>query len=124
MMTRPTKIITVDPKSGKEISVVGDTYRLLLTGKETDGAFAIIDMLVPPGGGPGPHAHANFQESFYILEGEIVVRSESGTYIARKGSTVSIPRGGAIHSFKNEGAETAHLLCMVVPSGLEEFFLE
>ena len=121
---RPATIITVDPKEGQDISIVGDTYRLLLTGKETDGALAVIDMLIPPGGGPGPHAHAKIQESFYVMEGEIVVRSESGTYIARKGSTVSIPKGGAIHSFKNESDAIAHVLCMVSPSGLEEFFLE
>lgn len=121
---RPTTIITTDPQAGQDISVVGDNYRLILTGKETDGAFALIDMLIPPGGGPGPHAHAKFQESFYVLEGEIVVRSESATYVALKGSLVSIPQGGAIHSFKNESDSTAHILCMVVPSGLEEFFRE
>jgi quercetin dioxygenase-like cupin family protein len=123
-MARPTKIITVDPTAGRDISIVGDNPRLVLTGTETEGAFAVIDMLIPPGGGPGPHAHATFQESFYVLEGEIVVRSESGTYIAREGSTVSIPRGGAIHSFKNEAASTAHILCVVVPSGLDDFFKE
>ena len=121
---RPANIITVDPQAGQDISIVGDNYRLLLTGKETGGAFAVMDMLIPPGGGPGPHAHAKFQESFYVMEGEIAVRSESGTYIARKGSTVSIPKGGAIHSFKNETDAVAHVLCVVVPSGLEEFFQE
>lgn len=121
---RPANVINVDPQAGQAISLVGDNYRLVLTGKETDGAFALVDMLIPPGGGPGPHAHANFQESFYVMEGEITVRSESGTYIARKGSTVTIPKGGAIHSFKNETESLAHVLCMVVPSGLEEFFQE
>jgi len=123
-MTRPNNIITVDPNAGQHISIVGDTYRLLLTGKETEGAFAVIDMLIPPGGGPGPHAHSGFQEFFYVLEGEITVRFESGAYTARKGSTVSIPKGGAVHSFKNESGAEAHVLCMVSPSGLEEFFKE
>ncbi len=50
---RPTKIITVNPREGQDLSVVGDNYRLLITGKETDNAFAVIDMLIPPGGGPG-----------------------------------------------------------------------
>jgi quercetin dioxygenase-like cupin family protein len=121
---RPTKIITVDPQEGQGLSVVGDNYRLLITGKETENAFAVIDMLIPPGGGPTPHAHATFQESFYVIKGEIVVRTKKQTYVAKPGAFVSIPKGGAIHSFKNETNSTAQILCIVVSSGLEEFFKE
>ena len=121
---RPTKIITVNPREGQDLSVVGDNYRLLITGKETENAFAVIDMLIPPGGGPMPHAHATFQESFYVIEGEIVVRTEEQTYVAKQGAFVSIPKGGAIHSFKNETDANAHILCIVVTAGLEEFFKE
>ncbi len=120
----PNKVITVDPRDGEDLSVVGDNYRLLITGKETENAFAVIDMLIPPGGGPGPHAHAKFQESFYVIEGEIVVRSEEARYVARAGAFVSIPKGGAIHSFKNESDSQAHILCIVVEAGLEQFFRE
>ena len=108
----------------QSLSVVGDNYRILISGKETGGAFATIDMLVPPGGGPGPHAHPAFQESFYVVDGEIEVKSEFGTYTATKGAFVSIPKGGVVHCFKNKTDKIAHLLCMVVPSGLEEFFEE
>ena len=121
---RPTSIVTLAPQAGPTLSVVGDTYRLLTTGEQTGGAYAVIDMLIPPQGGPGPHAHAAIEENFYVLEGEIVVRSETQTYTARQGAFVQIPRGGAIHSFKNESATPAHLLCLVVPAGLEAFFRE
>lgn len=121
---RPTKIVTVNPLEGQDLSVVGDNYRLLITGKETENAFAVIDMLIPPKGGPMPHAHANFHESFYVIEGEIVVRAEAQTYVAKQGSFVNIPKGGAIHSFRNETNVNAHILCIVVAAGLEEFFKE
>jgi quercetin dioxygenase-like cupin family protein len=121
---RPTKIVTVNPREGQDLSVVGDNYRLLITGKETENAFAVIDMLIPPGGGPMPHAHATFQESFYVIEGEIVVRTDEQTYIAKQGAFVSIPKGGAIHSFKNETDLITHILCIVVAAGLEDFFKE
>lgn len=119
-----TPPITKSPEDGEHLSIVGDTYRILITGKETGGAYATIDMLVPPGGGPGPHAHANFQESFYVIDGEIEVKSEGSTYIAKQGSFVDIPKGGVVHCFKNKTDKIAHLLCVVVPSGLEEFFME
>ncbi|MFD1875489.1 cupin domain-containing protein [Hymenobacter bucti] len=121
---RPTSIRTLDPQAGPDVSVVGDTYRIVTSGAQSDGAYAIIDMLVPPGGGPGPHAHALIQESFYVIDGEVVVRSETQTYTARKGALVEIPKGGAIHSFSNESTTVAHLLCVVVPAGLDEFFTE
>ena len=120
---KPAPIIT-GANDGQNLSVVGDTYRILVGGKETGRAFAVIDMLVPPGGGPGPHSHAEMEESFYIIDGEIEVRSEASTYIARKGSFVNIPKGGIVHCFKNKTDQVAHLLCMVIPSGLEELFME
>jgi quercetin dioxygenase-like cupin family protein len=116
--------IATAPNEGKNISMIGNTYRILISGKQTDGAFAVIDMLIPPGGGPGPHAHTDFNESFYIVDGEIEIKSELGNYSASKGAFVSIPKGGVVHSFKNTTGKVAHLLCTLVPAGLEDFFEE
>ena len=117
-------VFTVDAEAGESLSVVGDTYRLLITGAQTGEAFAVVNMLIPPGGGPGPHAHAGFQESFFVVEGEVVVKTKEQTYTARKGSFVSIPKGGVVHDFKNESATAAHLLCLLAPAGLDKFFQE
>ena len=116
--------ITIGAQEGQNVSVVGDTYRILVTGQQTGNVFATIDMLIPPGGGPGPHAHPGFEESFYVIDGEIEVKSEAATYIAKKGSYVFIPKGGIVHCFKNKTDQIAHLLCTVIPSGLEEMFME
>jgi quercetin dioxygenase-like cupin family protein len=116
--------ITVGSKGGEILSVAGDNYRVLVSGKETNGAFSTIDMLVPPQSGPGPHSHASFFESFYVVDGEVEVYSEAGSYTAKKGSFVVIPEGGVVHDFKNVSNTMAHLLCTVVPAGLEEFFEE
>jgi quercetin dioxygenase-like cupin family protein len=116
--------ITVDSQGGEILSVVGGNYRILVSGKQTNGAFATIEMLVPPQNGPGPHSHANFYESFYIIEGEVEVNSEAGSYTAKKGSYVVVPKGGIVHYFKNVSDKLAQLLCTVVPAGLEEFFEE
>jgi len=115
--------IALGAGEGQNVSVVGDTYRILASGKQTGGAFATIDMLVPPGGGPGPHSHPDFQETFYVIDGEVEVKSEAGVYIAKKGSYVVIPKGGIVHCFKNKSDTLAHLLCTVVPAGLEEMFI-
>src|SRR5881227_1536400 len=50
------------------LAVVGDTYTVLLSGEQTAGRLAMLDMLIPPGGGPPPHRH-DFEECFRVLEG-------------------------------------------------------
>ncbi len=117
-------ITTVDKEQGENLSVVGDTYRILISGEQTNGNYAVIDMLVPPGGGPRPHAHKDIQEMFYVVDGEVEFKTESGKHIAKAGAFVNIPFGGAVHCFTNTGDQLAHLLCTVVPAGLDSFFKE
>jgi len=109
---------------GTSLSVAGGSYRIVISGKETGNAYAVIEMLVPPGGGPIPHSHADFQESFHVLEGEVEIKTEIGVYVARQGDFVNIPLGGLIHCFKNKTDQLARLWCTVVPAGLEGFFEE
>lgn len=109
---------------GELLSIAGGKYRILISGEETGGNYAVIEMNVPPGGGPNPHAHAQMQEMFYVAEGEIEFRTESGKTIAGKGGFVNIPFGGAVHAFKNISDKPAKLICTVVPSGLEVLFKE
>src|ERR1700720_4441269 len=102
------------------IGLAGDTYTILLTGEDTDGRYCLIDMLVPPGGGPPPHRH-DFEESFTVLEGgiEATFRGEKST--VRAGETINIP-ANAPHSFTNASQEPARLLCLCSPAGQEDLF--
>lgn len=119
-----SNIRQINNNEGAHLSVMGGDYRIIISGKETEGAFALIDMHIPPGGGPGPHAHPSFQETFYVVEGEVEFRTEEGKSIAQKGDVITIPKGGAVHGFKNISNNLAQLLCTVVPAGLDEFFEE
>lgn len=121
---RPDSINISDASQGHSFAVAGNTYRIVVSGEQTNNAYAIIDMLVPPGGGPGPHAHKDIEESFYVLEGSVVFRSETQLHEAVKGDYIHIPLGGAVHAFKNESAGIARLLCTVSPAGLDSFFRE
>ena len=118
------RITTVDNEEGDCLSVVGDTYRILISGEQTGGSYAVIDMLIPPGGGPGSHSHDEIQEMFYVVDGEIEFKMEGKKHTAAKGSFVNIPFGGGVHYFKNTTDTIAHLLCTVVPAGLDSFFKE
>lgn len=120
-LSRPLTTARADDPNLPHIGLVGDTYTILLTGEDTAGQYTLIDMHIPPGGGPGPHRH-DFEESFTVLEGEIetVFRGETST--VRSGETLNIP-ANAPHQFTNKTEQSVRLLCICTPSGLEEFFM-
>jgi quercetin dioxygenase-like cupin family protein len=108
-------------QSLRHLGIVGDTYTILLSGDDTDGRYCLIDMHVPPGGGPPPHRH-DFEESFTILEGEIEATFRGKKSVVRAGETINIP-ANAPHSFTNASQKPARLLCICSPAGQEELFL-
>jgi len=109
-----------DPKL-PQIGLVGDTYTLLVSGKDTAGKYCLIDMLIPPTSGPAPHRH-DFEEMFTILEGEIEFTFRGKKVTVKAGDTVNVP-ANAPHFFKNASSKPARLLCMCTPAGQEEFFM-
>ncbi|MBV8955781.1 MAG: cupin domain-containing protein [Solirubrobacterales bacterium] len=118
-----TRLLTVgdpDDPSLRHFAVVGDTYTFLIEGDDTDARYAVIDMLIPAGGGPPPHRH-DFEEMFHVLEGRVEVTLRGQKSTAEQGATVNIP-ANVPHHFKNSSDQPIRLLCMVSPSGLEKYF--
>ena len=118
---RSLTLAQADSPKLPHVGVVGDTYTILLTGKDTAGRYCLIDMHVPPGGGPLPHRH-DFEESFTVLAGEIEATFRGKTSTAGAGEVIHIP-ANAPHQFANKSKEAARLLCLCSPAGQEEFFL-
>lgn len=111
-----------DDPSLPHLGVVGDTYTLLLTGADTDGRFCLIDMHIPPGGGPPPHRH-DFEETFTLLEGELEATFRGQKSTVQAGQTIHIP-ANAPHQFHNSSSSPVRLLCLCSPAGQEDFFRE
>jgi len=87
---RTATIVTADSDGIAHISLAGDTYTILLKGDDTAGRYTLIDMHVPPGGGPPPHRH-DFEEMFTVLDGEVEVTFRGETTTAAAGTTVNVP---------------------------------
>lgn len=121
-LARTLILARADAENATHVGLVGDTYTVLIGGKDTAGRFCLIDMHVPPGGGPPPHRH-DFEESFIILEGEIEATFRGEKSVAGAGVTVHIP-ANAPHQFQNKSDRAARLLCICSPAGQEEFFAE
>ena len=87
---------------------------------ETDGTFALGTALVRPGGEPPLHTHSREDETFYVLEGEVVFQRGHERIEASAGQAVFMPRG-VQHGFAVR-TEAARLLQAFTPGGLEEAF--
>jgi mannose-6-phosphate isomerase-like protein (cupin superfamily) len=115
-------LVKADVESALHLGLVGDTYTILLSGKDTAGRFCLMDMLVVPGGGPPPHRH-DFEETFTLLEGEISATFRGETTVVKAGESIHIP-ANAPHQFRNVAEVPARMLCICAPAGQEAFFEE
>jgi quercetin dioxygenase-like cupin family protein len=111
------------PSEGRTMAIVGDVYRFLAVGDDTNGQYAVWEAVVPPGGGPPLHVHSREEEGFYVLEGEITFQIGDRRLVATAGTFANMPVGTP-HSFKNESGRPARMLISVAPAGLEQMFFE
>lgn len=119
-LKRQLVIADPDDMNLPHIGLVGDTYTVLLSGKDTAGRYCLIDMHIPPGGGPPPHRH-DFEETFVVIEGEIHATFRGKEQVVQAGKTIHIP-SNAPHQFQNRSNRPARLLCICSPAGTEDFF--
>ena len=76
----------------------------------------VFESTLPPGGGyPLAHTHAEYEEVFYVLEGEIEYRIGNEWSVAPAGTTVCVPRG-VVHAFRNTSDHTARHLALHAPA--------
>lgn len=91
---------------------------------DTGGAYALLELTIPPGGtGSPPHYHIATEEAFYVARGELTFTVGGRTTRAAQGSFVFVPRG-VVHSFRNTGTDPAGLLITASPGDFEGYFLE
>ena len=70
---------------------------------------AVIELTVPPGGSPPRHVHDTLDDSFLMLEGEVMVRCGASTFRAGPGAYVVLP-AGVEHTFRVTGPVPARML--------------
>jgi mannose-6-phosphate isomerase-like protein (cupin superfamily) len=91
--------------------------------ENTGGAYSILELTLPPGGGAPLHVHYREDEIFTLVEGACEIQSQGETIVAVPGSVVVLPKGIA-HAFRNPGLSLTTIIITAVPGGLEGFFEE
>jgi mannose-6-phosphate isomerase-like protein (cupin superfamily) len=118
----------IEPRVGDTFLVMADLITFKVCTSESGGRLAVVEVLVPPGGGPPPlHIHPP-DEVFHVVTGEVTVfhgQPESADRVTLgPGQTDHVP-GGVPHTFRNFTDEAAVLLLTFCPGEMmTRFFVE
>jgi mannose-6-phosphate isomerase-like protein (cupin superfamily) len=94
---------------------------VLLRSEETGGEVSVIASAAPAGfQGPALHHH-DFDETFYVIEGELTFQLRDEVFGAGAGELAFAPRGVA-HTFANMSGAPARFLIVCTPAGFERYF--
>jgi quercetin dioxygenase-like cupin family protein len=104
------------------LNILGMPLRMLCESRETGGAWSWFDEEVPTGMGPPAHRH-DWDEAYYILDGEIDFEIDGESVRSRAGDFNYLPRG-TVHGFKGASTAPARVLIFAAPAHASEFFQE
>ena len=89
-------VVTADQAS-RPLNVVGEKITVLASGAQT-GGYEIFLQVGPEGSGPPPHNHP-WDESFYVIKGEIAFGIGDSEMVASTATLVHLP-AGTTHWFR------------------------
>jgi quercetin dioxygenase-like cupin family protein len=114
----------VRPDEAHSLSLYDVQFRYGISGAETDGSLALLEVTIPPRTLVKPHAHSKEDEFSLVLSGRIGVRlGDDTTEELPAGSWLAKPRS-VPHAMWNVADEPARVLEVVMPAGLERYFQE
>jgi quercetin dioxygenase-like cupin family protein len=100
----------------------GTRNDLKISGKDTDGHWAMFEIHSKGKTGPALHIHQDQDETVFILEGEYLYQIGEEKKRFKTGDTIFIPRGTP-HAFVHLNESTGRKLSMYQPANnIEEMF--
>jgi quercetin dioxygenase-like cupin family protein len=108
---------------GEAFWFAGQLATVKIGGERTQDRWTLVEFEAPPGNGPPLHVHADDDESFYVIDGEITFYVGDAVIEARSGSFAFAPRG-VPHTFVVGGQRPARYLVVSEPAGFERFVAE
>jgi quercetin dioxygenase-like cupin family protein len=104
---------------GEALWFLGALVLVKASTETTAGRVAVLEHLVPRGGGSPLHVHHDEDEWFYVMDGEVTFWVDGEVTVAGAGSFVYGPRG-IPHTFM-VSSDTARFLLVTEPAGFEAF---
>jgi mannose-6-phosphate isomerase-like protein (cupin superfamily) len=96
-------------------SPAGEDVVVRATGDETDGAYDLVEVTIPPGPGVTPlHVHHDNDEAMHVIEGEVTVKMGEERHVLEAGAYAMAPHG-LPHTYRNSGEDPARVLFTYTP---------
>jgi quercetin dioxygenase-like cupin family protein len=96
---------------------------ILLDTNQSDDVVGIVALSVPPGWEGPPLHHHDFDEAFYVLDGELTFQLGETLRAAGAGELVFAPRG-TIHTLANLAEGQARYLLVCTPGQFTRYFAQ
>src|SRR5262249_14247603 len=95
--------------------------KVLLRYEQSDGVVSMIETSMPPGS-PGPPLHTHeFDEAFYVLDGELTIQI-GNDLITESAGGFAFAQRGVPHTLANLSQAPVHFLLVCTPAGFEREF--
>lgn len=111
---------------GVVLDVMASHVAIRVRAEDTDGAFSVVDMDVPPGFQAPPVLHRHRDVDWYALveDGEIAIELDGVEHRVPRGGLVVVPRGVAFRWWNASHENRVRWLATYTPGGFERFFVE
>jgi quercetin dioxygenase-like cupin family protein len=92
--------------------------KVLLRSEQSGGHVAVVEL---SGAARPPLHHHDFDEAFYVLDGELTFQLGDDLFTRRAGELAFAPRG-VPHTYANLSGAPARALLVITPAGFERYF--
>jgi quercetin dioxygenase-like cupin family protein len=103
---------------GERLWFLGTLAIVRVPGEAVDDRFALLEFLLPRHASPPVHTHAQ-DESYFVLEGELTIKTDTQRFQVGPGDVAVLPAGAA-HTFRVD-SDAARVLVLSTPAGIERF---
>ncbi len=113
------------PSDHRRIEISTISIHIILGAEHTGAALEAFEFTAPAGSpGPTMHTHATATETFYVLEGSLLVHAGGSSALVHAGGVANIPPG-VPHRFEYPGPGPTRFLTTFTPAiGMERYFHE
>jgi len=119
------KVFPQDYKPIEQYSLNGISYKIIVSGSQTENKYSIIEITFPSGQESEIplHKHGNEALVMHVIEGNFSFKYGNETLEGSKDTVLKFEKDIS-HSYRKIGKDQGKLLVTYTPAGLENFFRE
>jgi len=119
------KVFPQDYKPIEQYSLNGISYKIIVSGSQTENKYSIIEITFPSGQESEIplHKHGNEALVMHVIEGNFSFKYGNETLEGSKDTVLKFSKDIS-HSYRKIGKDQGKLLVTYTPAGLENFFRE